>query len=441
MDENILNQPAAAQAPIINSEVISPRRRNLKPLFIVALIILVAAGILAWRLPTLNPLRPAKIMAAEILRRNLTNFFAPGTIYHQKTQLYANGATTPIIYDLYRDQDSERFYNHVVYPDQEVWQSFDLDTRWDVNSQEKTIRKDLYVYPNPESRNRNLTQQADLAKQIDELLQKGVLEAKEGKLDNREVYVVYDTRNTPDKYWDVLVFDHTTFQLLKTEKYEGDGSQRHIASLIVYEIQESLPRSPENLNKFFQPKIDTQGYQIFERHFDVTKGYVENEYYDVSVNRGQVSTPSSDLLSSTPTPISNLKTFTNTKYRISFQYPQSAQIMGDLSGQLFSLISGNEVVSFLASNNPDGLSINDLFLKTISPSNPDSIRNYVSFSNVKFNNLDFVQVKQDPSYFNQQPASLKSYHIAKGNYVFSFGYNQDSGPLITQILSTFQFTQ
>lgn len=137
----------------------------------------------------------------------------------------------------------------------------------------------------------------------------------------------------------------------------------------------------------------------------------------------------------------NWKTYINKTYGISFNYPKEAKIIGDIESQLFTIVSGSQPVSFLASENSQGYSVNEFMLRTISPNNPDSVRKYVTFSNVSFNNLNFVLANQDANYFSQQSGSLNSYLIGKGNYVFSFGFNKVSESLITQILSTFKFTK
>ncbi len=172
-------------------------------------------------------------------------------------------------------------------------------------------------------------------------------------------------------------------------------------------------------------------------------GYFVYQNYQSRIN---VSTPlaspepTAEAGTATPDPTADWKIYTNKTYGISFNYPKEAKIIGDIESQLFTIVSGNQSVSFLASKNSQDYSVNEFMLRTISPNNPDSVRKYVTFSNVSFNNLNFVLANQDANYFSQQSGSLNSYLIGKGNYVFSFGFNKVSESLITQILSTFQFT-
>lgn len=147
---------------------------------------------------------------------------------------------------------------------------------------------------------------------------------------------------------------------------------------------------------------------------------------------------------STPIPtktssLVNYKTYKSDKYGISFDYPKEAKIMGDLNSQLFSIISGNQIVSFLVSNNPQNYSASDFFLKNISPSNPNSLRDYITFTDVNINNINFVLVNQDANYFSQQSSPLNGYLVKSSSYIIGFNFDKGSEPLVKQILSSLKF--
>lgn len=133
----------------------------------------------------------------------------------------------------------------------------------------------------------------------------------------------------------------------------------------------------------------------------------------------------------------DLKTYSSSLYGFSFQYPSKTKVIGDINSQLFSLNVDSQVVSVLISSNPEKLDISDFFLKQISSTNPDSIKDYVKFSSVKFNGNTFTKVVQDSTYFKQQSGAFNRYLISSKNYVVDFGYSDDE--MISQILSTFKF--
>jgi len=249
---------------------------------VTALSLLVAVGVYYTQKSTGgNIFRPTKVMAAEIIRHSKETFFKPGTIYHHRVKQYVDGAGEPTVYELWADMDTQRFRNHVVYAPTsggaEVWQWFNLDVQWDVDVTAKTARKDIYHYQNPQERTEKKGERVDLSQQFDKLISEGVLEAKEGKLDRRDVYVVYDTRTSPDKYWDMLTFDRQTFQLLRTETYTGEGENRRLQTLAEYELQESLPKTDELIKQYFsEPPVNLDGFTVTERVFDTSQGYLDD---------------------------------------------------------------------------------------------------------------------------------------------------------------------
>lgn len=225
----------------------------------------------------LDLLRPAQVSASEIIERSREVFLKSGVIYHQKTKQYLEGKLIAT-YDLWEDMDTPMLNNHVIYHDtgREVWQWFDLDIRWDADSQEKVIRKDIYVYDELNPRGQKPGSMVDLAARFDTLLNEGVLEAKEGKMDDLDVYVIYDTRENEEKFWDILTFDRQTFRLLKTEKYTGEGEDRHASQIVEYEIIENLERSEENIKKLFlTTPVNLSDFKILSRYYYLNGGQSE----------------------------------------------------------------------------------------------------------------------------------------------------------------------
>lgn len=276
-------------------------QRGLVGILVLVVMIVVALGVL-FLSSGKNPFSPSKVSAAEIIKRNVANFFKPGTIYHQKTKQYVNEGL--LTYEIWEDTDSSRFFQKVMGIDSnEIWQGFDTEIQYEADFSEKKLKKDIYIYANPDEKGKKLGERVDLAKKFDELLNLGILEAKEGKLDNRQVYVVYDTRDNSDKAWDILTFDKETFALLQTEEY-GEGGDKGASNIVTYEIQEALSRDEQSFYKFFtEPFVTLEGFRIYERHFKTSSGYVENEYVEVKdVKAGW-------------------KTYTNTMYSYAVKHP------------------------------------------------------------------------------------------------------------------------
>jgi hypothetical protein len=257
----------------------------LRIFFLLALLVLLVAVNIT-RKESKNFLKPSAVSAAEIIQRNLEKFIIPNTIYHQKTKQSLGGGNEPNIYEIWEDQESERFYNEVTYSDgSKIVQGFNLEFRWDTDYATKTIHKDIYVYE-PQSGPQPIGTRVDIAEQFDELIRNGVLKTTEGKLDDREVYVIYDTRVSPEKYWDILTFDKNNFQILQTEKY---GEDNNIEELVIYEIQEAIERTEENLAKLFNYIEPGDDFTLYQRNFYLNAPNQE-EYILVS---GPPATPSS----------------------------------------------------------------------------------------------------------------------------------------------------
>ncbi len=248
-------------------------------MLIVILGIMFSLNFLNSKKTPLDMLYPAKVSAAEIIQRSRDVFLKPGVIYHQKTTQYLEGKKVAT-YELWEDMDTPMFRNYVIYHDtnRENWQWFDLDIRWDTDLQEKVIRKDIYVYDQFTPKDQKLGSMVDLSDVFDKLLLNGTLDAKEGKMDDKDVYVIYDTRESQDKYWDIITFDKQTFRLLKTEKYTGEGDQRYASHIVEYEIIENLERTEENIKSLFlTTPVDLNDFKIFSRYYYVNRG--ANEEY------------------------------------------------------------------------------------------------------------------------------------------------------------------
>lgn len=249
--------------------------------------------------------RVAPASAAELIERHIEKFLAQGTIYHEKTRFFLD-ESDPITYEVWEDTESDRFNNKVKYPDgREVWQGFNLDFRWDVDYAAKVVRKDIYIWQSAEEKNTTHGTRVRLADKFQQLIQQGVLSLAEQELNGNQVYVVVDKRDdSPDKYWDKLYFDKDTFQLLQTEKTNPDGT----FARLVYEIQEAIPRTEENLASVFRFTSPGPIFIVLERRFDTQTGY-HDDYpatFDTSSPSPEVTaTPRASLApepSPSPTP-------------------------------------------------------------------------------------------------------------------------------------------
>lgn len=224
----------------------------------------------------LNLFQAAPVSAAEIIKRNIERYLMNGTIYHEKTRYVSfdtNGnATGTITYNLWQDTLSDRFYNEVIYPDRQVVQSFDLDSRYSADSAERKVYQEKYIYHDDYNKKTVHGTRVDLAEKFDQLLKQNSLTVEETIREGRSVYVIRDTRDSLDKFWDMLYFDKETFKLLETQKLK-DGK---LETQVIYETQEALPRTADNLTTLFtfRPQSD---YEVELRYFDTQKGYMDKD--------------------------------------------------------------------------------------------------------------------------------------------------------------------
>lgn len=294
--DNRIAIDSSGNLPKLSTDPIGRRSNSpiLRVIFLLALLVIVVVVVNMAGKKGKNFLRPSTVSAAEIIRRNLEKFIKPNTIYHQKTKQYLDGSNEPNTYEIWEDQESERFYNEATYSDgRETVQGFNLEFRWDIDYSTKTIHKDIYVYE-PQSGPQPVGRRVDIAEQFDELIRNGILETKEGKLDDREVYVIYDTRASPEKYWDILTFDKNNFQILQTEKY---GADRKLEELVIYETQEAIERTEESLAKFFTYKDPENDFTLYQRKF-YTSTPDQEDYVVVS---GPQTAPVSTIIPIPPT--------------------------------------------------------------------------------------------------------------------------------------------
>jgi len=236
-------------------------------------------------------------------------------------------------------------------------------------------------------------------------------------------------------------------------KNNGFNIEISTGDIVGYYRNQIIDHVSEKIDKEERISVDgvsatklTYKQVIVIEKFDVSKVIVNKNNHDYIITA--LSSDIDQILStfkftdspSSLDPTVTWKTYKSDKYGISFKYPKEAKIMGDINSQLFTIISENQAVSFLASNNPNNYEASDFFLKIISPSNPDSIRDHVFFSDAKINGINFILFNQDASYFSQQSQPLNGYQVKSGSYIIGLNFNKGSESLINQILSTFKFT-
>lgn len=409
--------------------------------FACAVLVLIIGGTVMFK-NSMNPLRPSLVSAAEILKRNIANFFRPNTIYHVTYKHFVDykgsGNTQPTIYDLWEDRNSDRFYQEITYPDgNRSWQGFDTNTRWTIDFNEKTVMEDLYVWTNPAEKEVKHGDRVDMSAQFDELITNGQLEAKEGVLDTKPVYVVYDTRKSPDKLWDILTFDKDSFALLQTETKNaaGDG----VGQLVLYEKQEVLDRTPENLEKLFSFRSPGEDFTILTRHFDPNNGgYIESEYQKSISSPTPTSNPN---VVPTTSESNNWRTYTGKTF--SFQYPNSwANAIEDvLSTRTEVMSEGNLVVSdgVYYSQSLDRAQTYQEYVNQVIPK---------SIKTIPFNlgNLNGVRYMEEDNsgrsvvniILSDKPASTRVFSII---YLSPVADLETINSILDPILATFKFTQ
>ena len=238
-------------------------------------------------------LRPKTVNAAEIIKKSLERILEKGTIYHHKALYYRlslepnQPEPTPTIYEIWDDQDFDHFKQEVIYPNgKRVIQVFDGDIRWDYNEEENTLRKDIYVYPDPAEKEVKHGERLDLVKTYRDLLDNGILKAYEGELEGRKVWQVIDER--ANTYWNTFYFDKETFMLLQQEKWEEKEGRKVQTEKLTYEIMESIPKKDLPGNFFSFNYLLPEETQVLERHFNTVSGYVEEDYYPVSEGKAEV---------------------------------------------------------------------------------------------------------------------------------------------------------
>jgi len=280
-----------------------------------------------------------KVSATEIIKKSLEKIIKKGTIYHHKVNYYQlaeekNQNKDPsLVSEIWEDQDSSRFKNQVIYNNgQKIIQVFDGDIYWDYNEAEKTLKKDIYIYPDPKEKEVKRGERVDLIKTYRELLDNGRLIAEEKEIEGRKVWQVIDKKADENSFfWDIFYFDKETFLLLQQEKLQEKNGKKILKEKMIYEIMEAIPKENVDVSKIFLFDYPlSEGTKVFERHFNITTGYLENDYYLATASSILTPTPNSPL-SLTPTnlreKINNWKTFTDPTNSYSFKYPDKWQLM------------------------------------------------------------------------------------------------------------------
>jgi len=270
-----------------------------------------------------------KVDAKEIIKKSLEKILEKGTIYHHKASYFRfskesdKNEDTPIIYEIWEDQDSNRFKNQVIYKEgKKVIQVFDGNILWDYNEEEKTLKKDIYLYPDPKEKETKRGERIDLIKTYRDLLDKGILKGYEGEINGRKVWQIIDEQTKySSSYWNVFYFNKDNFMLLQQEKWEEKDGKKLIREKIVYEIMEIIPKQSTNISKIFLfDNPLSENTKVFERHFNISTGYIEDDYYLASSS--SKFSPSVSPLA--PTIINNLidnwKTYKDEKYSFELRY-------------------------------------------------------------------------------------------------------------------------
>lgn len=224
-----------------------------------------------------NVFKPKIVYAADVIKRNVADFFKPNTIYHQRTKQYINDGD-PTTYELWQDMDNDSFKNHSIYPESlggyENWQVYDLNVRWNIDVKNRLVTQENIQYNDPGQKYVKRGTQVDLASKFNDLVEKGQLELTEGKLGGKDVYIIKDTRTSYDKVWDLLYFDKDSFRLLRTEitttANAGTDAGKQSKQVVDYEIQESLEKNSQIARDTFTIlPISIEGFNVNQKLVDV----------------------------------------------------------------------------------------------------------------------------------------------------------------------------
>lgn len=266
---------------LLNTSQPSQSRHPLK-LFGFGLVVIVCAILIVIGMQSQkNPFTPQTVSAAEIIQVFLQSHFIPNTVLHRQMYQFEGNKSdyqpnTGRYFDIWQDQNSDRFFQKVIVPGQPTeYQGNNADFVYHVRTQENMIM----LYPNqypPEEREQKHGQETDIPDQLNQLLAEKTLQAYLGIDQNRQAYIIHDTRDSIEKLWDTYYFDAQSKHLLAVEK-ESDGFFVRVDFVTL----ESLERNPDVMNIFsFPPQdVDLSTFTIQKQTTNPNTG--EYEYVEV----------------------------------------------------------------------------------------------------------------------------------------------------------------
>jgi len=144
--------------------------------------------------------------------------------------------------------------------------------------------------------------------------------------------------------------------------------------------------------------------------------------------------PSTTSIEQSPTSKISLKAYSGNGFV--FSYPESVKVLGDLKTSTFVLQSGDKIATFHFYKMATGSSLDEVFFKRLSASDPFSVAKYVTVTSEKISDFEFKKYVQDPEYFKQQSGELNHLLTANKTNIIEFQFNESSLDFVKELIST-----
>ena len=295
----------------------------------------------------------SKVYAAQRIKTELNKLEDPDNIVHTITQLaiISKNSTEKITYDLWEDNSSDRFKNVVDYPKFRVIQLNDGLTRWDIDTEERTLKITHLI--NVPQKGKNSSKRVLLLSEFKEILNhKQDFSITRGTYNDKPVIVIsFEDKNVngPDNKKQNLFYKYyfdNTFKLIAKKIWQRTSNkEKTLKEEIEVKKYETLPRTSQTLQKIFTfDKSKFVDFKITEVYKDVQTGEIVERQKEPTITPTYIITqPTQEsnerVVSALITPKCKVEIITNKKREILLQTSflsmcyQFANTAVSLSGQ------------------------------------------------------------------------------------------------------------